>query len=108
MVDDDNSAVTKGLIDVLDELVAGNDNCGIRVFEIGRCAWCLAITRVRRQAYAFCRKRFGEESGWLAAELRENPDFARKFYRRLTAGRQRAFETLFGRPVPDLKELPRP
>jgi len=81
-----------------DESVEGVEGAVAQVIELGRCVACLTPRRLSCGACDKCRKRFGDKCGLLFQRVRESPEFAARFYEALTAGRQRAFVSLFGLP----------
>lgn len=68
------------------------------IIELGRCAGCQLVQRLEDFCCSDCRDKFGEKSGLLFRRIRDDQDFAAKFYSALMPNKRRSFIRLFGLP----------
>lgn len=79
------------------------DKCD-KISEIGKCTGCSKMSRLVDHACSACRMQFGPRCGIIYKKIRNDEEFAVKFYRNLDNDIQReTFQQLFGKDFMDYK-----
>lgn len=68
------------------------------IIEIGICSGCMKRSRIQDYCCEKCRGTFGQKSGILFKRIKEDGEFAGKFYNALMDNKKRSFIRLFFLP----------